>query len=113
MRSVKVKQTARALKRTYGKRAKKVAGGLIGRAKSKRQRERFIGARKALGNPAPSKSLSLMRTAFTDAAKSADVRLKQARISYAQGVNDGLRSCGVITVHQSKLYIDGLRALLR
>jgi hypothetical protein len=67
----------------------------------------------AFPNPTVSRGIALAKSAFTAASKTTDRRMLQARISYAQGINDALRACGAFTPHQSKVYLEGLRALLR
>ncbi|MGH8744734.1 MAG: hypothetical protein ACREUY_10700 [Burkholderiales bacterium] len=60
-----------------------------------------------------SAGLALARKAFTAASRTTDRRLLQARISYAQGVMDTLHAVRMAGIPQVRVYLDGLRALLR
>jgi hypothetical protein len=74
------------------------------------------GKRKRKRNPRPveaaSAGIALMRKAFTDASHARGGRMLQARISYAQGVLDGLRAARLVGAPQARVYLDGLRSLL-
>jgi hypothetical protein len=78
----------------------------------RRQRRRGKNPRSPASIDRRGKSLTLARSAFTQAVNAKDARMRQARISYAQGVNDALRTAGVFDMPQSRVYLDALRGLL-